>query len=198
MSNKRRMPIRVNKNTYATPVEGNVTRVECIYGDAADTVFDVLVGQLFMSDFNEQDNNEAFYSYCTEEGSLMLSEDKKQIGFTMRFNTIKTGMQYYDIFRNTLAELFDVMYCMRLMNTINDGIEDFDPKNFLPEPGPFSTLFSVYSIRMMTESKNFVNYFCDEANKFLDYIRKNYNREHIDEILGDYIQNKMCVKRKLL
>ena len=173
MNNKRRMPIRVNKNTYATPVEGNVTRVECIYGDAADTVFDVLVGQLFMSDFNEQDNNEAFYSYCTEEGSLMLSEDKKKIGFTMRFNTIKTGMQYYDIYRNTLAELFDVMYCMRLMNTINDGIEDFDPKNF-------------------------VNYFCDEANKFLDYIRKNYNREHIDEILGDYIQNKMCVKRKLL
>ena len=198
MIRKRRMPVRVNKNTYATQIDDNITRVECIYGDAAETAFDVLVGQIFMCDFTDQDNNEAFYSYCAEENSLLISENKKQLGFTMRFSTIKYGLEYHNVFRNTLSELFDVMYCLSVMHTLENGIEGFNPKEMFPEIGPFAALFCVYTIRVTTEEKQYASYLCEESNKLLDYIRKNYDHEKMDDLIADYIQNVLCVKKKIL
>ena len=56
----------------------------------------------------------------------------------------------------------------------------------------------MYTIRVTTEEKQYASYLCEESNKLLDYIRKNYDHDKMDDLIADYIQNVLCVKKKIL
>ena len=178
MKQRRKLPCKWNNNAmYSFNDDGTVT-VSCYYDNNGFQSFRKLISGICLDDFYNPENNLAFRSYCDD----FVSDDNDSIGCQMAFRTIN-GKTRVELHRNSLGDLFDVLYCIRFGGVVGKTPMDDETG------GPFGSLLSLYGVLLKREgNKKKWSKLKVEAQKFKDVCEKACSAQEVIE----YITKKMC------
>ena len=107
--------------------------VSCYYGKNKRDSFMTLISRVCLDDFYNSENNIAFRSYSED----IIKDDEGNIGCVLSL-WMSLGKTKVQLFRESLGELFEVLYCFNL-----GGVEKKEPED--DEDGfEFEMLFSSF------------------------------------------------------
>lgn len=178
---RKKLPCKWNAQTMYNFDDDGTINVSCAYGAGPSVSVSKVIGSLVLDDFYNPENNLPFLSYCDD---FLYNSETEEIGCEMGFTTSR-GRKRIGVYRQSLGDLFDVLFCIRF-----GGLGGKTPNDM--EGGMFGCLLVLYRKLLDKEATGRKwQFLSNQAEKFQGICE---NAETADDIIY-YIVNMMCLRK---